>query len=238
MAIGTAAAILGGAVLGGAISASGAKSAAKTQAGAAKNAAATELAMFERNAELQEPWRQAGIGALSDLTAGTSAGGDFARDFTLADFNQDPGYKFRMDQGLRGVEASAAARGGLLSGGTGKDLVEHGQNFASNEFGNAYNRFNADRDRRFGRLASLAGIGQTATRDVTNQGAQTAQNIGNYTTQAGNANAAGTIGQANAWNSTIGTVGNWWQQQRPSQPTDYGTPGLNNFFFGNGTSGD
>jgi hypothetical protein len=229
----------GAAIVGGAIASKGSKDAASTQAAAAREAGANELAMFERNVELSEPWRQAGIGALSDLTKGTKSGGDFARDFTIADFQSDPGYQFRRDQGLRGVEAGAAARGGALSGGAIKDVVEYGQNFASGEYQNAYNRFNADRDRRFGRLASLAGVGQTATRDVTNQGAQAQANAGNYQTQAANAQAAGTIGQANAWNSTVGTIGNWWQQQRPSGGVGgYGTTGLNNFYFGNGTSGD
>lgn len=233
--------IVGGAALvGSAIASNASEDAADTQAGAANNAAQNQMNMFNRTVELQEPWRQAGIGALSQLTSGTAAGGDFNRDFTMADFQQDPGLAFRMQQGQRSLESSAAARGGLLSGGAGKDLVEYGQNFGSQEYGNAYNRFNADRDRRFNRLSSLAGIGQTATRDVSQAGMTTANNVGNYQTQAANAQAAGTIGQANAINQGISTIGNWWANNpnTSSGGSSWGTPGLNNFFYGSGTTGD
>lgn len=249
-----AAAVIGSAVIGGVVSSKNASKATKAQTDAANQAEQTQRDMFERNVELQEPWRQAGIGALGDLTKGTQAGGDFMRDFSMADFQADPGYAFRLSEGQKALEASAAARGGLLSGGTGKALVNYGQEAGSQEYGNAYNRFNADRDRRFNRLSSLAGTGQTATRDVTQQGAATASNIGNLQTQAGSAQAAGSIARGNAINNTIGTIGNWWQQQ-PQQssgqawysagqpggnnaPGSWGTQGLNNFYYGNGTSGD
>lgn len=232
-----AAAVIGSAVVGAAVTSRAADKASDAQQNAANTASNTELEMFNRNVELQEPWRQAGIGALSQLTAGTAKGGDFNRDFSATDFRDDPGLAFRMQQGQRALESSAAARGGLLSGGTGKALVEYGQNFGSQEFANAYNRFNADRDRRFNRLSSLAGIGQTATRDVASQGSQVAGNIGNYQTQTGNAQAGGYIAQGNAINQGIGTIGNWFQQQ-PRTGGSWGTTGLNNFFFGNGTSGD
>lgn len=208
-----AAVAIGSAVVGAAGSAFAASKAADAQKSAARTAANTELQMFERTAEMQAPWREAGEGALKDLTAGTTAGGDYMRDFTAADFQRDPGYQFRMDEGMRGVEASAAARGGALSGGALKDISRFGQDFASGEFSNAYNRFNADRDRRFGRLAELAGIGQTATGQIANQGANVAANIGNYQTQAGNARASGYVGAANSVNQGLGTIGNWVQQQ-------------------------
>jgi len=54
----------------------------------------------------------------------------------------DPGYLFRLAEGQKVLENSAAARGGLLSGQTGKALQQYGQNFASNEFGNIYDRYN------------------------------------------------------------------------------------------------
>lgn len=281
-----AAAVIGGGLLGAGASIYGAKKAAGAQQDATDKAINTELEMFERNAELQEPWRQLGIGAIgqiSDLMGmkrpeeafdksaylqsspearawvkqdpgntayehylrfGRAPESDFMRDFSLADFEKDPGYQFRMDEGTRTLDAGAAARGGLLSGGAMKDLTRFGQDYASGEYTNAYNRFNADRDRRFGRLTNLAGIGQTATGQLTNQGAQTAANIGNYQTQAGNARASGYVGAANAFNQGLGTIGNYFGQQALMNPPavtpapSWGTPGLNNFFFGSGTGGD
>ena len=168
--------------------------------------------------------------------------GDFNRDFTLADFQRDPGYQFRMDEGRRALERSAAARGGLMGGGTLKALERYAQGYASNEYGNAYNRFNADRDRRFNRLSSLAGIGQTASRDVASMGQQTAAGMANNTLQAGNAAAAGSVGQANAISGGLQTLGNYWQQQQMLKNMGgYGsTPGgaaLSNFWT-TGTGGD
>ena len=172
-------AIIGSALIGGAISSrsagkaadaqkDAANTASNTQLEAQKLASQTQLDIFERQAALQEPWRQAGMGSLSQLTAGTGAGGEFnqdfatpapvrsafateapvSRDFTMADFNADPGYAFRMQEGQRALESSAAARGGLLSGGTGKALSDYGQQAGSQEYGAAYDRFNNFENRK------------------------------------------------------------------------------------------
>lgn len=141
---------------------------------------------------------------LAGTQPGGSQAGDYMRDFTLADFTRDPGYQFRMDEGARGVEASAAARGGALSGGALKALDRYNQGFASTEYGNAYNRFNADRDRRFNRLSAVAGIGQTASRDVAQMGTDAANRRGEYGMQGANARASGYVGMANAANQGVG----------------------------------
>ena len=221
MAISTAAAIIGSALVGGAVSSLSASKAADAQKDAANTASNTQLEMFNRTTELQEPWRQAGIGSLSQLTAGTAPGGDFNRDFTMADFNADPGYAFRMSEGQRAVESSAAARGGLLSGGTGKALVNYGQEAGSQEYSNAYNRFNADRSRRFDRLAGIARVGQTATRDLSTAGMNTGNQIANNQMAAGNAASANYIAGGNAANQAIGTIGNWYQQRPPQPATSF-----------------
>lgn len=218
-----AAAIVGSAVVGAAVSSDASRRAANTQADAARQANDTSNAQYYQNREDMAPWRAAGAGALSQLTAGTGAGGDFNRDFTLADFQQDPGYAFRQQQGMRGVEASAAARGGALSGGALKALDRYNQDYASGEFQNAYNRFNNDRTQRFNRLASIAGLGQTATRDVANMGTQNAQQIGNNVMQAANARASGYVGGANAINSGMQTLGNWAMYRSMQQPNGAGT---------------
>lgn len=235
-----AAAVVGGSLIG----ASASRSSAKTQSQAADRANDTQLAMFEQNRADAQPWREAGVQSLGQLTEGTSAGGDFNRDFTMADFARDPGYEFRRGEGQRGVEASAAARGGLMSGGTLKALSRYNQDFASNEFSNSYNRWNADRDRRFNRLAGVAGVGQTATRDVAQMGQQTASGMAANQLAQGNARAAGQVGQANAVSGGLQTLGGFWQQQnmlnqmRAGGGRSYGSAGMDNFYFGNGTSGD
>lgn len=208
-----AAAIVGGAVVGGVASNMAAGEAADAQRDAAGQASATELAMFNQNREDMAPWREAGEAALGQMTTGTGVGKEFNRDFTLADFTKDPGYDFRQSEGQRGIDASAAARGGALSGAAIKAASRFNQDFASNEYQNAYNRFNNDKTQRFNRLASLAGVGQTATRDVAQMGANTASNVANNTIGAGNAQASSYIGKANAINNTASTLGNFAMQQ-------------------------
>lgn len=61
-------------------------------------------------------------------------------DFNPADLTQDPSYQFRLEQGRKALEASAAAKGTLHTGGTLRDLIDYGQNYASQEFGNVWNR--------------------------------------------------------------------------------------------------
>lgn len=100
---------------------------------------------------------------------------------------QDPGYQFRLDQGTKALERSAAASGGLFSGKTGKALTEYSQGVASQEYGNAYNR-----------LASLAGIGQSATSQQVNANQNQGTQLADLTTQVGNARASGYVGAANA----------------------------------------
>jgi hypothetical protein len=129
------------------------------------------------------------------------------RNFTNADFQKDPGYDFRMQEGQKALERSAAARGGLQSGGTLKSLARYGQDYASNEFNNAYNRFNNDRSNRFNRLSSLAGVGQTANTQIGAAGQNYANQFGQNTMGAANAAGAAGIAGANAWGGALQGIG-------------------------------
>lgn len=66
-------------------------------------------------------------------------------DFTMEKFQQDPGYAFRMSEGLKALDRTAAARGGLISGSAMKGAMRYGQDMASQEYQNAFNRYNANR---------------------------------------------------------------------------------------------
>jgi hypothetical protein len=132
--------------------------------------------------------------------------GSLLKNFTAADFQADPGYQFRLDQGQNQIQSSAAARGGLLSGAAAKALTKYNQNFASNEYGNVYNRFRADQGDQFNRLASLAGVGQQATNATQQAGQNFASAAGNNAMYAGTARASGYTGAANSLNSTLGSA--------------------------------
>lgn len=206
------------AAVGGAlISADASGDAAETQADASRDASASQERIFNRQVELQEPWREAGIDALGQLTSGLGPGGQFSRGFTFT--QDDPGYQFRLSQGRDALESSAAARGLNLSGATLKALVDYGQQAGSQEYGASYNRWNNDVTNRFNRLASVAGIGQTATRDVSQAAGNFGNSLAELSLQGANARAAGQVGTANAITGGLSTLGNWWQRQQPSTST-------------------
>jgi hypothetical protein len=164
--------------------------------------------MFERQVELSEPWRKAGEQALNKLIPLT----DY-QTFGMNQFQADPGYGFRMSEGMRALERSAAARGGLLSGSTLKGIQRFGQDLASQEYTNAFNRYQTERAARLQPLQSLAGVGQTTAQQLGQAGMQAAQNIGETQMSGAAARASGYVGGANALTQGLGTYLNYSQGQ-------------------------
>lgn len=211
-AIGAAAAI-GGA----AMSSSASKSAAKKQANSTDAATQTQLQMYNQTRDDLGGYRDAGTTALNQLMGGMGQNGQFMQSYSGQDIYDDPSYKFRLQQGQDSIQSGAAAQGGLLSGATQKALLNYGQEAASQEYGNAYNRFNADQTNQYNRLANLVGVGQNAAAQTGNAGLQTGQAIANNTMAGANASAAGTIASSNAWANAgqqLGTMGAAYMQNR------------------------
>ena len=200
-----ATAVVASAVIGSA----SARSAASTQAKSANRAAALQQQQFERQGELSEPWRKAGEQALNKLIPLT----DYT-PFGMDQFQADPGYAFRLSEGMKGLERSAAARGGLLSGATLKGIQRYGQDMASQEYTNAFNRYQAERQARLGPLQSLAGVGQTATQQIGQAGQNYAANAGEAMMSGAAARASGYMGGANALSGALNTGLNFYQNQQ------------------------
>lgn len=209
---GVATAIAAGAVVGAGASylssqnqASAARDAANTQADANRYAQDLQYQMFQEQNALQKPWYDVGKRALPKLEKQVNA---MPAAFTgKVDLNQDPGYAFRLKEGLKSLDRTASARGGLLSGGALKAAEQYGQEMGSQEYQNAYNRalaeYNAAVQREstgYNRLASLAGVGQTTAGQLANQAGQYGTNVGNIAmaTGASNANSLLAAGQARA----------------------------------------
>jgi hypothetical protein len=190
------------------VGASASKSAAKTQAGAADRAAELQREQFERQVELQAPFREAGVRALPELEA--------ASRYTMfgpEQFSKDPGYGFRLAEGQKALERNAAARGGLISGGALKAAQRFGQEMGSQEYTNAFNRYQIERNARLAPLQSLAGFGQTSVNQLGQAGQNYATNAGNLMTGGAAAQAAGQVGAANAFTGGLGTYMNYSQNQ-------------------------
>jgi hypothetical protein len=184
-----------------------AKSAANTQAAAADRAMAQELAMYEQSREDLAPYREQGYTALKDIEGLKPL---FTAQFGPDQMAQylDPSMDFRRRLGEQTTARMLNVGGGAISGNTLRGLEQFGQDFASTEYGNAFNRFQNERTNIYNTLANIAGMGQNAV----NTGVSSAQNLaaqqtGLLTGQAA-AQAAGQMGSANAIAGGIGNIGN------------------------------
>lgn len=238
-------AVAGASLVGGAIASSGARSAASTQADAANRTADLQRQTYQEQTQLNAPWREAGLTGQNRLmellglggNSGAAGYGKYSQDFSMKDFQQDPGYTFRLSEGQKALDRSAAARGGLISGGALKAATRYGQDMGSQEYQSAFNRYQTNRTNQLQPLGNLMQSGQAATNQQAAQAGQYGQNAGNAIMGAGNAIAAGQLGAANTWNNALGTMAStyqnqsnfnrWMQQQQPIASS--GTYAANNW---------
>lgn len=143
--------------------------------------ARADAGLAEQKKEFQ-PWKDAGMAALSGMQDGSFMG-------------KDPGYQFRLDQGNRAINAAASARGQAGGGATMKALTEYGQNYAANEYQNAFNRQNV-----------LANYGNQASTNMANMIGGNAAQFGQNAIGMGNAQASSDIARANRTSNDIGQV--------------------------------
>ena len=164
--------------------------AAGAQTKAGKQSIAEQQRQFDLTRSDMMPWMQAGTGALGQMQALNS--GDFSK------FYQSPDYQFALDQGIKGLDRSAAARGRLYSGGYGQDLTNYAQGLATQNYGNYY-----------GRLANMAGVGNTTAQNLGTFGQNKANQISNQYGNIGNARASAYQGYGNAFNKAVDQFGNF-----------------------------
>jgi hypothetical protein len=224
-----AGAVVGSSVIG----ASASNKAARTQAAASDRAAELQNQQFQQNFARQKPFYDVGVNALPELVNASKY-----TNFGMDQFRADPGYAFRLSEGTKALERSAAARGGLLSGGTGKALQRFGQELGSQEYNNAFNRYQLERTARLQPLQSLTGMGQTTAQQIGAAGQNMASNVGDAIGSSAAARASGYVGQANALTGGLNTYLNYNQGQNmvnAMRANQYGpnygqyTPGSYNF---------
>lgn len=229
--------VAGAVVVGSVISADAAGDAASEQAAASDRAAQLQYQQFKESAALQEPWRKAGEQALNKLIPLTEY-----EKFDMSKFEADPGYAFRLSEGQKALDRQAAARGGLISGSALKAATRYGQEMGSQEYTNAFNRYQSERTARLAPLQSLAGVGQTTAQQIGQAGQNYATAAGEAIGAAGQARASGYVGQANAINQGLGTYLNYTQNQNMLNRLSARTPGygdpITNWYSGTGTGGD
>lgn len=164
--------------------------------------------MYDESVARMEPFRQGGVAATNRMqelygiggNQGAAGYGSYAQPFSMADYQADPGYAFRVQQGQQAIDRSAAARAGLQSGAALKEAARFGQEAGSQEYGNAYNRFLQQRQLQLQALQGLASPGATTAAGMGNLATTTGTNIANTMLGAGQALGQGIeqAGQARA----------------------------------------
>lgn len=209
-------AIVGSALIGS----NAASSAADAQSRAAADSGQTQLAIYNQSRADAMPYTETGSQALYSLAdlygaprplgpqekQALQAKQDSGQPLTPEEqsqmssgfstgkaFQGTPGYQFRLGEGIKALDRSAASRGMLQSGAQMKAISDYGQNTASSEFQNYTNA-----------LRSLAGLGQTTQQGQAGVGATTGANIGATQIAGGNARASAYTGGAQAINQGVG----------------------------------
>lgn len=212
-------------VVGGALGVNAANQAAQAQLEATRQANELQRDMFNQQVEWQKPFHETGVSGLNQLSHLLGLGGDKNAEgfgqYANANFgseeflnNRDPGYGFRMDEAMKALERGAAARGGLLSGNTLKATQRYGQDLASQEYQNAFDRYQTQRANTLNPLQSLAGVAQTSANALTQAAGNMGQSMSDNIIGGGNAQAAGYMGMSNALSNALGQGMNFYQNQQ------------------------
>lgn len=176
-------------VVGALIGADATRKAANTQADAARYAADAVAAQ-------KQPWVTAGTTGLNMLTAGLQPGGQFTKQFTMADAQNSDAMKFTLDQGMQALKNSEAARGGLLGTNALQEQTKYAEGVASTYQNQAFNQWLAQQTQLLGATESLAQTGQTASTQV-------ADTTANAALAAGGAQAGAQVAQGNLWSKAL-----------------------------------
>jgi len=208
-----------GPVLGGIIGSDSAGDAQDAASASASQTDATNRYIYEDQKALNQPLYQNGLWANNRLAALLNPNGGLNTQFQFnaQDLQNDPSYAFRMQQGVRALDNSGAARGMSNSGAQLKALTRYGQDYASTEYGNAYNRaqgtFNQNLQNTLNPLQSLAGQAQTSASVLGNAGTNFANQSAANSSGLANSLGAASIAQGNALsNGLTGATNNYNSQ--------------------------
>lgn len=215
--------VAGTALAGAGLAANAANNAAHSQVNAANNATQLQQNIYNQNQANLSPYMQMGTGAGKTLASMLQPGGQLTQSFTPADYlaNRDPGYQFQLQQGQQALQNSQAAGNGVLSGTALKDLMAFNQNYASTGYQNAFDRWQSQNTNVYNRLAGLAGLGENAAAGAGNTGATIGANMAGSIMGAGNAQAAGQVGVANALTGGLNNASGYYMLNQMTK-----TPGM------------
>lgn len=186
-----------GSIAGGLIASGGARSAANTQAQSSAAQIAEARRQFDLTRSDNQPFRQAGVGAIGAQQNLLGIGADpGAQDAAFQRWRDSTGYQFGLNESLRGVQQSAAQRGGLYSGAAMKALQDRASQIANQGFGTYFNQ-----------LGALAGQGQAANQNNQQASNSFMTSYNGASQNAANARSSAYQQQAGAWGNTLNQLG-------------------------------
>lgn len=148
--------------------------------------------------KLHSPFYKAGVSQLGTLGELAGITGQDIHDRAI----MDPSYEFRFKEGQRALDRSASAKGTLMTGGHVKNTIRFGQEYASTEYGKAYDRAASAVDSQYNRAARLASSGQEAAGAMTGINTQ----VAGLETDIATAGADESIAKGDAWARGAGAV--------------------------------
>lgn len=184
-----------------------AREAAQTANASNREALALQQRIYDESIARQQPYYQAGVNALPGYLKGIAAGGEYVRPFTMADFRTDPGYNFRLSQGMKALNASMAAKGLGVSGPNIKGAINFGQEAGTQDYGRALQDFYGRQEVARNAAAGVAGYGPTSNALASTAGQNYATNAGNLMTNQGDTSANAMLAAERARQSAYGNIG-------------------------------
>ena len=223
-----------GFVAAAAVGAAGSIIASDKQAGAQKQAAATQQGMFDTIQSQNQPFVQGGYAAntkLQDLlglsgNTGSQGYGSLTSSFSPSDYlaNKDPGYEFQLKTGAQATRNADTPGVGSLSGAALKDLMSFNQNMAATGYQNAFNRYQTQQNNTFQRLHDIAGLGQASANNTSAAGTSLGSGIAQSQAATGATQASGVLGAPSSLSNLANTLGSQAYLNNSGSSLDYYPP--------------
>ena len=219
----------------------GARKAARAQMSAADVAREETQKAYDISKGYYQPYYDTGTAASNRLAelmgiggqAGAPGYGSLMRDFSMADYQQDPGYQFRLQEGLKQLQRNAAARGGMLSGATLAGTQKYAQGLASQEYGNAYQRFMEQQQNRYNMLSGQQRLGATTAGSLADLSSSYGANLANIALGKGQVEAQKTAGEYSGYGNMLQGATNFIGSAGAQGAFGGGTGGMGGKYLGN-----
>ena len=184
------------------------------QAAAAHNANQLQADMFNQIAKWGSEFRQSGKGGVEALTNALGVGPNgklnmnslLMAPFTAKQYQESPGYKFQLGQGINAVQNSAAASGGVNSGNTMEALTKYGQGLANQDYQQGYNNYTGRQNNIYNMLQGLTNTGLQSNAMTATAGQNAVTQMGQNTMNGAAATAASNTAAFNSFGSLFNNM--------------------------------